>query len=85
MDYADDYYTLSTGRRFYANNGILGLGPPEEDEALRGCFYGYDGSVSQPEDTDPTGPEPEPLTPPERREITVMMIERWRAWAGIGA
>lgn len=35
MEYKDDYYTLSSGRKFYSNNGIIGLG----------MYEGSDGSI----------------------------------------
>jgi len=83
MRYSKDYYTLSTGRRFYAHLGILGLGPPEEDELSKGFYHGYDGGTDRPEDLGDPEPEPGPFTPVERREIATAMMERWRTWAGI--
>lgn len=39
-------YTLSTGRRVYANNGILGIGPDG------GIYEGYDSCVLDDDFTD---------------------------------
>jgi len=35
MEYKDNYYTLSTGTKFYANCGVIGLGMSE----------GWDGGI----------------------------------------
>ena len=65
---ADSEYKLRSGKRVYANNGILGLGhsaiPDEVSE-------GYDGEVGTRDD----------FTDAERREMAAYMIARWRAWA----
>ncbi len=74
-DDADDHYTLSTGRKFYANNGILGLGP-ELDDLLS---EGYDGTVW--EDDERRDPDYKTFTKAERREIAAAMIDRWKRWA----
>jgi len=77
MEYAEDHYTLSTGRRFYANNGILGLAPADAT-----LWEGYDGAIT--DEDDETEPDPtKRLSPVERREIATAMMERWRLWAGI--
>jgi hypothetical protein len=69
------HWDLSTGRRFYANCGILGLNPDDLTELCEG----YDGVVDG-------GSEgyPEPFTRGERREIATRMIEAWRRWAELG-
>jgi len=67
MTYKNDSYTLSTGRKFYANHGILGISPGEGfDEEYFGCSEGYDGSVSTRD-----------WTPEERRELADAMIAVW--------
>ncbi len=63
---ADDEYELSTGKRIYANRGILGLGVSAD-----GLSEGYDGSVGTKAD----------FTDAERREMADEMIARWEAWA----
>ena len=65
-----DGYTLSTGRHFYANNGILGM-----DESLF-VSQGYDGGVGQDE-WNARGP----FTLVEREEIAKFMVELWTSWA----
>ena len=71
MIYADDHYIFqSTGRRLYANNGILGLGPEENgqvDEVSEGADGGF-------EPWDP------PLSPIERAELGYYMVARWIKW-----
>ena len=59
-------YRLTSGKTFYANGGILGLGP-DPDEFLS---EGYDGGVSGEKD----------FTRDERREIASFMIMRWHEW-----
>ena len=68
MIYEGDRYTLSTGKTFYANNGILGLGPA--DSLLS---EGYDGMIE--------GGAREYFTREEKLEIMEEMISRWQAWA----
>ena len=60
-------YTLSTGKVFYANRGIIGHGPDEYDEFTEG----FDGHCDEGID--------EPFTPAEKIEICEYMIERWTA------
>lgn len=67
-------FVLSTGRSFYANNGILGL---DEDLNLYG---GYDGKISLENysfDSDSMLPE---FKPEEITEIADIMITRWQAF-----
>lgn len=82
MQYKNNEYTLSTGKKFYANNGILGLNPDGTE------FYeGYDGDVETPwtepldcdDDDDPRIGNI--FTPEERKEIADEMIKRWEQWA----
>lgn len=80
-----DTYELSTGRRFYANRGILGLDPdPYEDDWQSRLTGGYDQSIdegrpSAGEHGDPAGI----LTPAERREIAEYQIKLWAEWGGV--
>ena len=72
----DDIYTLSTGRTFYANNGILGIDPK-----LR-IFDGYDGEFHQennPRDDEADYPDVR-WTQAERAEIAAEMVRRWTEW-----
>lgn len=66
----DNEYELRSGRRFYANCGVIGLGPE-----LRGFGFseGYDG-----------GDCADSWTDAERQELAEAMIERWRAWLNQG-
>ena len=61
-----DKYELSTGRQFYANRGILGLGtrPGSDDWSV---FEGYDGGV-----------DVDGWNPAEYQELADHMIEQWR-------
>lgn len=68
MKYDSDHYELSSGRRFYANRGILGIG--DDAEPLQ-VSEGYDGGVGGPDD----------FSESERREIADFMIARWQAFA----
>ena len=72
-----DTIELSTGKKFRANGGILGLTLTDLRE-WRVLFDGYDGTVLDPESTDPLAPI---FTPAERREIADRMIARWNCWA----
>lgn len=70
-----DTYELSTGRRIYANRGILGLDPdPGDCPADSRLTHGYDDEVSEGKTE---------LTPAERREIAEYQIKRWAEWAGL--
>ena len=72
MIYVDDEYIFqTTGRRLYANNGILGLGPEKEGGQVDEVSEGYDGGF---EPWDP------PLSPTERTELGYYMIARWKKW-----
>lgn len=69
-------YELKSGRRVYANRGILGLSPADgaalraNDEYEHELSHGYDGTVFAA-----------PFTRDERAEIASAMIRAWRAWA----
>lgn len=80
-----EYFVLASGRRFYANGGILGM-----SEHLR-VAEGYDGMV----ESEGVGPfdddcdhdayvdcERCQFTQNERREIAAHMVGLWRRWAG---
>ena len=85
-------YVLSSGRRFYACNGILGIG--DDNRAAEG-FDGYLSGVTLPDPDKPwidlTDEEFEArereaeFTAAERREIAEEMIQRWRQWGGLTA
>jgi hypothetical protein len=62
-----DHYELSTGRRFYANNGVIGLSSDSPD-----LYEGYDGWVGEMEGN---------LTDDEKHEVAEFMIGVWQNWA----
>jgi hypothetical protein len=67
MTYDDDHFTLETsGRTFYANNGVLGLAI--DGDADGWVSYGADGAV---------GPREE-FTDAERIELADHMIAQWQ-------
>lgn len=71
-------YTLSTGKTFYANNGILGLSIEGD-----GLYEGYDSGVHVDE-TSPPGPvDEQQFTPREKQEIAIVMIKRWQRWGAL--
>lgn len=59
------YYTLATGKRFYANGGVIGLGV----DLSEGACEGWDGSID------------EGFTREEKQEIALHMIARWISFA----
>ena len=66
-------FTLSTGRSFGANNGILGISPDGD------ISEGYDGGIwpdGECFDND--------FTPDERREIADFAIAAWEKYARDG-
>lgn len=80
MKSTKDGFILSTGRGFYANEGILGLSPDRERWGRLVITGGYDGGV------DGDGPETleeRPFTPAERKEIAEYMAALWMEWAGL--
>lgn len=67
MKRADDtHYELSTGRKLYAYDGVIGLSPGKQE-----LFEGWDGWLGE------TGGR---LTDAEKREIAEFMIAEWRRW-----
>lgn len=68
-DVAQNTYTLTTGRRFYCNRGIVGIEPDGESVS-----EGYDGAVELTREWDDTF---EPWTKAERAELADEMIRRW--------
>jgi len=68
--------TLSSGRTFEANRGLLSL---SEDGVVHD---GYDGSFDFLPDDIRDDDDMQPWTPAERREIAEYMIARWAAWGG---
>lgn len=73
-----DDYTLSTGRRFYANQGIVGMSPAFAAEGNR-FANGYDSD----DYTRKAYPEHEfdEWTPAERQELAAYISALWFAWA----
>ena len=73
FDKRTDKYVLSSGRMFYANGGILGLGLDIDPNILSygadGAEWFGDGVMSET-----------PLTADERAEIADEMIRRWQRW-----
>ncbi len=69
-DKHSNLYTLSSGRRVYANHGIFGLG--HDGAGIDGALLteGYDGPVFDADD----------WTPDERAEVADEMIRRWTAF-----
>ena len=67
-------YELSSGRRFYAFGGVIGL---QLSRPSSGAFTGYDGSVGEGDERPDL-----PWTPEERAELALQMIAAWEEWAG---
>ena len=65
-----DHWTLSSGRRFYANGGIVGIAADGE------ASTGYDGGMELEGDWPPP-----PFTAEERQEIAAHAISLWTKWA----
>jgi hypothetical protein len=81
MKIEDNVVTLSTGRTFNANLGLLSTTGERDDQ----LYEGYDGrSGPHPGVDEEDGGEP-PFTTAERIEIAEFMIARWATWAGLGA
>jgi len=62
---------LSTGRRFYCFNGVLGLSADTEPSRFQ---YGHDG-----------GKNVSDWSHAERQEIAAYMVRLWAHWAGLTA
>jgi hypothetical protein len=74
-----DEYRLTSGRTFYANNGIIGIGP---DCGRHGLSEGYDGGIVIDCDWDE---DFVPWTLDERAELADEMIRRWTVFKrGVG-
>lgn len=71
MDIDGDHVILTSGRRFYAHAGILGM---DDDLDLSG---GYDDLISFDDDE-------EALSKTERLEIAAYMIDLWQRWSKQG-
>jgi hypothetical protein len=69
-----DIYRLTSGRVFYANNGIIGISPDGE------VSEGYDGGIDVVREWDD---EFTPWTPAERGELADEMIRRWQRFKGV--
>jgi hypothetical protein len=67
MKIEGDKVTFSSGRKAYANNGVIGIGPEMRPS------QGWDGGFSLDDDDD--------LSTDERRELSEYMIEQWRKFA----
>ena len=75
MTYDDDYLIFSTGKRVYANCGIVGMGPHlSVHEGSDGGICNADGALSDWHQGVAV------LTPAERIELADHMIERWQAF-----
>ena len=83
MEPIDDYrYRLSTGREFYANGYVVGLGPDYLDSNPGYSVtvpQGWDGSINIREAAwaDDTS---EDWTPDECAELADYMINLWQQW-----
>jgi hypothetical protein len=67
-DVKQQTYTLTTGRRFYANGGIIGINEHGD------ISEGYDGGVELKRDWDE---EFHAWTDDERAELADEMVRRW--------
>lgn len=88
MIYDKDICTLSTGRTFYANNGIVGLDPECGSNGM--ISEGYDGAFdvegrnTYPDDNDEERRQHSAWTPKERAELADEMIRRWTVFKESG-
>jgi hypothetical protein len=75
----ENMYTLSSGRIFYANRGILGLGLEARGELSSGYDDAVivDGRFAEVADTDDEARDLAAWTPAERAEVADEMIRRW--------
>lgn len=67
---SDDTLYLPSGRKVYANGGIIGISAEGE------IFYGYDGSP----DLIPEGYQNSEEDFQDRHALGRLMIARWTAW-----
>jgi len=76
VNFNDDSILFSTGKKLYANKGIVGISEYKEDfdgGKIRICITeGYDGGFGEKEDG---------LTRKERKELANWAISLWRSWA----
>lgn len=71
------YLVLSTGKKIYAGQGIIGLSEEMLDKDDPWIFtYGFDGEVFK-NGIDDEGKEVATLTPQERIELAEYMIGLW--------
>lgn len=76
MKFFVDAYTLGSGRKVYANSGVLGMG-------LDGTVYeGSDGTPWVSEGGVAVEAEAV-LTAEERAEVAAEMVGRWKKWGGL--
>lgn len=68
-----NHYVLSTGKKFYANNGILGIG---EDGVYEGC----DGDVEYGPGYGDEDLDRDRFTPEEAREVAEYAKKMWDEW-----
>lgn len=74
----NDGLTLSNGRHFYANCGIIGI-----DAECESISEGYDGSIAHISDIHKEpGEFDKPATREEMIEIADIMIKRWTDFKG---
>lgn len=66
----DDVFTLSSGRKIYANRYILGI---SEDEGTVVISEGYDGGIHD-QDT---------FTVDEKKELAEYAIGLWKRWGNL--
>jgi hypothetical protein len=71
-DRQQNTYTLSTGRRFYCNRGIVGI-----DLDGTQISEGSDGGIELEREWDD---QFQPWTPAERAELADELIRRWTAF-----
>ena len=81
FDKPTNRYVLSSGRRIYAHDGVLGLKPGEGPDAGR-LAGGYDDMIEDQQGllVEEDGDDAR-LTAEERKEIADLMIDSWRRWA----
>lgn len=72
MKVDEDNIILSTGKEFYANNGLIGIGRDEKGRIE--ISGGYDQMVDY-------GDRPSIFSHQEKLEIFEYMIILWREWA----
>jgi len=73
---AGDSVVFSTGRKVYANNGIVGLCPSDMEHV----YEGYDGCIEWPDMDGGPGDHDAPLTRTEKLELASMMVEAWERY-----